>query len=99
METQSIKIKIELSPNKCESFERLKNFLAYPDFNKPFDLATGASARGLSAVLSQENRSMTTKNISLPTSSQEPEELFVLESTALSRKKNALQNENVETTY
>lgn len=69
------------------SFERLKNFLAYPDFNKPFDLATGASARGLSAVLSQENRSMTTKNISLPTSSQEPEELFVLESTALSRKK------------
>ena len=39
--------------------------LTYPDFKKPFDLTTDASAYGLGAVLSQEGKPLTFISITL----------------------------------
>lgn len=57
----SNKILVEFNETQRNAFERLRNILAsedvvlmYPDFKKPFDLTTGASASGIGAVLSQE---------------------------------------------
>ena len=50
-----------MDSNHQESFEKLKQalisspVLAYPDYNKPFVLETGASLKGLGAVLCQED--------------------------------------------
>lgn len=63
---QSKKIQIELNPIEVEAFEKLKRvlisedvLLLYPDFGKPFDLTTDASAHGLGAVLSQNGKPIT----------------------------------------
>ena len=60
---KSKKILIELEPKQVIAFEKIKQVLTsedvllmYPDFKKPFDLTTDASASGLGAVLSQEGR-------------------------------------------
>lgn len=64
--TQSKKIKIQLTSEGVEAFNKLREILAsedvtltYPDFTKPFDLTTDASSRGLGAVLSQERKPIT----------------------------------------
>ena len=62
----SRKISIEFDDTQRDAFERLRNILAsedvilmYPDFKKPFDLTTDASASGIGAMLSQEGRPIT----------------------------------------
>jgi len=62
----SRKTPIEFGDLQRDAFERLRNVLAsedvilrYPDFRKPFDLTTDASANGIGAVLSQDKRPIT----------------------------------------
>ena len=60
---KSRKIYLHFNQNQIETFNKLKDILIsedvvliYPNFNKPFDLTTDASALGLGAVLSQEGK-------------------------------------------
>jgi len=62
----SRKIAVEFDESQRDAFNRLRNILAsedvmlmYPDFKKPFDLTTDASANGIGAVLSQGGRPIT----------------------------------------
>lgn len=62
----SKKISIKFNDTETEAFDRVRNILAsedvmlrYPDFKKPFDLTTDASAHGIGAVLSQEGKPIT----------------------------------------
>lgn len=64
----------------------IKKILPYSDFHKPFDLPISGRFRTCSVLGGKFFNTKKKKNISLPTSSQESEELFVRESTALSRK-------------
>lgn len=64
--TRSKKIAVNLDMNQLNAFHKLQNILSsedvmlmYPDYKKPFDLTTDASAHGLGAVLSQEGRPLT----------------------------------------
>lgn len=57
---RSKKIPIDLNDNQRHAFEKLRNVLSsedvmlgYPDYRKPLDLTTDASAYGIGAVLSQ----------------------------------------------
>jgi len=57
---------VHFSESQREAFQKLRNILAsedvmlsYPDYKKPFDLTTDASAYGIGAVLSQEGRPIT----------------------------------------
>ncbi len=50
---QSRRVRINLNQSQQQAFEKLKNVLAskdvlliYPNFNRPFDLTTDASAHG-----------------------------------------------------
>jgi ribonuclease HI len=59
-------VKICLDEEQREAFHRLRQILSssdvilpYPDFGKPFELTTDASAKGLGAVLSQEGKPIT----------------------------------------
>lgn len=60
---RSKRVQVKLNENQRHAFERLRNILAsenvmlmYPDYKKPFDLTTDASAYGIGAVLSQNGR-------------------------------------------
>uniref|UniRef100_A0A0A1WWW7 RNA-directed DNA polymerase n=1 Tax=Zeugodacus cucurbitae TaxID=28588 RepID=A0A0A1WWW7_ZEUCU len=63
---KSRRVLIDFSEAQRNAFERLRNILAsedvilmYPDFKKPFDLTTDASANGIGAVLSQNGKPIT----------------------------------------
>lgn len=66
---KSKKIPIVLNDNQRHAFEKLRNILSsedvmllmlgYPDYKKPFDLTTDASAYGIGAVLSLGGRPIT----------------------------------------
>lgn len=62
----SNKIKIDLTADAIDAFNKLKNslmsddvLLAYPDFNKEFHLTTDASNYAIGAVLSQDDKPIT----------------------------------------
>ena len=61
--SQSKKVPINFNGEQVHTFNKLKDILIsedvmlmYPNFRKPFDLTTDASAQGLGAVLSQEGK-------------------------------------------
>lgn len=63
---QSKKIQIKFNESQLQAFNKLKEVLTsedvmllYPDYKKPFDLTTDASAHGLGAVLSQDGKPIT----------------------------------------
>jgi len=63
---RSRNIKVRFSEVQQRAFQKLRDILSsenvmlrYPDFKKPFDLTTDASAYGIGAVLSQEGRPIT----------------------------------------
>jgi len=72
---RSRNIIVEFSDLQRQAFHKLRNIfssenvmLRYPDYKKPFDLTTDASAYGIGAVLSQEGRpiSMISRTLRTP---------------------------------
>lgn len=63
---RSWNIQEQFSDEQRQAFQKLRNafaseddMLRYPDYKKPFDLTTDASAYGIGAVLSQEGYPIT----------------------------------------